>query len=140
MVRPEVLAEAVRPTVMVVDDSLTIRRVTGRLLARAGYQVIEARDGVDALEKLRGALPKVLLLDIEMPRMDGFELARRVRDDPRLRHVPMIVISSRTGDKPRRHAAELGVNLFLGKPYQEDALLGFIASYVAGAPDAAVSA
>jgi chemosensory pili system protein ChpA (sensor histidine kinase/response regulator) len=113
----------------VVDDSLTIRRITGRLLARAGYEVVEARDGVDALEQLRTVLPDVILLDIEMPRMDGFELASRVRDDPRLRHIPIIIISSRTADKHREHAARLGVNLFLGKPYQEDELLGHIAGF-----------
>jgi chemosensory pili system protein ChpA (sensor histidine kinase/response regulator) len=128
----ELEPEALAPTVMVVDDSLTIRRITGRLLARAGYEVVEARDGADAVEKLRTVLPHVLLLDIEMPRMDGFELTRHVRDDPRLRHIPIIVISSRTADKHRRHAAELGVNLFLGKPYQEDELLARIAGFVAG--------
>ena len=111
----------------------------GPLLSRAGYEVIEARDGVDAVEKLRGVLPQVLLLDIEMPRMDGFELTRHVRGDPRLRHIPIIVISSRTAEKHRRHAAELGVNLFLGKPFQEDELLAHIAGLVAGAPDAAAA-
>jgi chemosensory pili system protein ChpA (sensor histidine kinase/response regulator) len=135
----ELVPEAARPVVMVVDDSLTIRRITGRLLARAGYEVVEARDGVDAVEKLRGVLPQVMLLDIEMPRMDGFELTRHVHGDPRLRHIPIIVISSRTADKHRRHASELGVNLFLGKPYQEDELLAHIAGFVAGAPGAAVS-
>ena len=80
-------------------------------------------DGVEALEKLRSVLPQVVLLDIEMPRMDGFELTQRMRDDPRLRQVPIIVISSRTADKHRAHAAQLGVNLFLGKPFQEDELL-----------------
>jgi len=133
-------AEAARPIVMIVDDSLTIRRVTGRLLARAGYDVVEARDGVEAMEKLRSVLPRVMVIDIEMPRMDGFELTRCLRDDPRLRQIPLIVVSSRTADKHRQYAAELGVNLFLGKPYQEDVLLGHVASFVAGAPDAAVSA
>jgi chemosensory pili system protein ChpA (sensor histidine kinase/response regulator) len=136
---PELAPEPVRPAVMVVDDSLTIRRITGRLLSRAGYEVIEARDGVDAVEKLRGTLPQVLVLDIEMPRMDGFELTRHVRGDPRLRHIPIIVISSRTAEKHRRYAAELGVNLFLGKPFQEDELLAHIAGFVAGTPDAAAA-
>jgi chemosensory pili system protein ChpA (sensor histidine kinase/response regulator) len=135
----DLVPEAARPAVMVVDDSLTIRRITGRLLARAGYEVVEARDGVDAVEKLRSVLPQVLLLDIEMPRMDGFELTRHVRGDPRLRHIPIIVISSRTADKHRHYATELGVNLFLGKPYQEDELLAHIAGFVAGAPGAAVT-
>jgi chemosensory pili system protein ChpA (sensor histidine kinase/response regulator) len=132
--------EPSRPSVMVVDDSLTIRRITGRLLARAGYEVIEARDGVEALEKLRSVLPQVVLLDIEMPRMDGFELTQRMRDDPRLRQVPIIVISSRTADKHRAHAAQLGVNLFLGKPYQEDELLAHVAAFAAGAPGTAIPA
>ena len=135
----ELPPEPVLPLVMVVDDSLTIRRITGRLLSRAGYEVIEARDGVDAVEKLRGALPQVLLLDIEMPRMDGFELTRHVRGDPRLRHIPIIVISSRTAEKHRRYAVELGVNLFLGKPFHEDELLAQIAGFVADAPDAAAA-
>jgi len=135
----DLVPEAARPAVMLVDDSLTIRRITGRLLARAGYEVVEARDGVDAVEKLRSVLPQVLLLDIEMPRMDGFELTRHVRGDPRLRHIPIIVISSRTADKHRHYATELGVNLFLGKPYQEDELLAHIAGFVTGAPGAAVT-
>jgi chemosensory pili system protein ChpA (sensor histidine kinase/response regulator) len=136
----EVAPESARPVVLVVDDSLTIRRITGRLLTRAGYEVVEARDGVEALEKMRSVLPQVALLDIEMPRMDGFELTGRMRDDPRLRQVPIIVISSRTADKHRQHAAQLGVNLFLGKPYQEDELLAQVAAFVAGAPGAAVAA
>jgi chemosensory pili system protein ChpA (sensor histidine kinase/response regulator) len=138
--RVDVPPEPSRPMVMVVDDSLTIRRITGRLLTRAGYEVVEARDGVEALEKLRTLLPQVVLLDIEMPRMDGFELTRQMRDDPRLRQVPIIVISSRTADKHRQHAAQLGVNLFLGKPYQEDELLARVAAFLAGMPGAAIAA
>jgi chemosensory pili system protein ChpA (sensor histidine kinase/response regulator) len=138
--RVDVPPEPSRPMVMVVDDSLTIRRITGRLLTRAGYEVVEARDGVEALEKLRTLLPQVVLLDIEMPRMDGFELTLQMRDDPRLRQVPIIVISSRTADKHRQHAAQLGVNLFLGKPYQEDELLARVAAFLAGMPGAAIAA
>jgi chemosensory pili system protein ChpA (sensor histidine kinase/response regulator) len=128
-----------RPAVMVVDDSLTIRRITGRLLTREGYEVLEARDGVDALEQLQQAVPQVMLLDIEMPRMDGFELTRQMREDPRLKHVPIIMISSRTAEKHREHAAELGVNAFLGKPYQEDELLALIAGFVQGTPKVAAA-
>jgi chemosensory pili system protein ChpA (sensor histidine kinase/response regulator) len=121
------------PTVMVVDDSLTVRRITGRLLAREGYAVVEARDGVEALEKLQTAVPDVMLLDIEMPRMDGFELTRRLRGDGRFRQLPIIMITSRTADKHRTLALELGVNVYLGKPYQEEELLARIRGFVSGA-------
>ncbi|MBL8396832.1 MAG: Hpt domain-containing protein [Candidatus Accumulibacter sp.] len=125
------VAPATAASVMIVDDSLTVRKITSRLLAREGYQVRTAKDGVDALEQLASdLLPDVLLLDIEMPRMDGFELARNLRHDTRLKHLPIIMITSRTADKHRRYAEELGVNHYLGKPYQEDELLALIASYV----------
>ena len=125
-------AEAVRsmPIVMVVDDSLTVRKITGRLLTRAGYQVVTAKDGVDALEQLMDVLPDVMLLDVEMPRMDGFELTKRLRQDSRTQDMPIIMITSRTADKHRRYALELGVNEYLGKPYQEDELLEHIARFV----------
>ena len=121
---------AALPTVMVVDDSLTVRKITGRLLARENYQVMTAKDGVDALEQLQETLPDVMLVDIEMPRMDGFDLTRNVRNDPRLAGIPIIIISSRTADKHRKYGAEIGVNVFLGKPYQEDELLAHIASFI----------
>src|SRR5574341_1861112 len=117
------------PVIMVVDDSLTVRKFTSRLLEREGYQVMLAKDGVDALEHMRDSLPQVMLVDIEMPRMDGFDLTRNVRADPRLRQVPIIVISSRTAEKHRTQAAQLGVNAFLGKPYPEAELLQLIAQY-----------
>jgi chemosensory pili system protein ChpA (sensor histidine kinase/response regulator) len=120
------------PTVMVVDDSLTVRKITGRLLARENYHVMTAKDGVDALEQLQEIIPDVMLVDIEMPRMDGFDLTRNVRNDPRLAGIPIIIISSRTADKHRKYGAEIGVNVFLGKPYQEDELLGHIATFVKG--------
>ncbi|MDE2118644.1 MAG: response regulator, partial [Betaproteobacteria bacterium] len=119
------------PLVMVVDDSLTVRKITGRLLARAGYQVVTAKDGVDALERLGEINPAVMLLDIEMPRMDGFELTRRLRRDPGTRRLPIIMITSRIAEKHREHAYELGVNAYLGKPYQEEDLLRHIAAMVA---------
>ena len=116
--------------VMVVDDSLTVRRVTQRLLSREGYQVVLAKDGVDALEHLQSITPDVMLVDIEMPRMDGFDLTRNVRGDERTRHIPIIMITSRTATKHRNYAMELGVNEYLGKPYQEDALLKSIAGFI----------
>jgi chemosensory pili system protein ChpA (sensor histidine kinase/response regulator) len=118
------------PTIMVVDDSLTVRRVTQRLLTREGYQVVLAKDGVDALRQLQDYTPDVMLVDIEMPRMDGFDLTRNVRGDDRFRNIPIIMITSRTADKHRRVAMELGVNIYLGKPYQEDELLNHISGFL----------
>ncbi len=114
------------PMVLVVDDSLTVRKITSRLMAREGYRVDTAKDGVDALEKMHDLVPDVVLLDVEMPRMDGFELARVMRNDVRLKSVPIIMITSRTADKHRNHALEIGVNTYLGKPFQEAVLLGHI--------------
>jgi chemosensory pili system protein ChpA (sensor histidine kinase/response regulator) len=118
------------PTVMIVDDSLTVRKITGRLLARENYNVLTAKDGVDAMEQLQDTLPDVMLVDIEMPRMDGFDLTRNIRADSRLKGIPIIMITSRTADKHRNYAKEIGVNVYLGKPYQEDELLQHIASFV----------
>jgi chemosensory pili system protein ChpA (sensor histidine kinase/response regulator) len=120
---------ATLPTVMVVDDSLTVRKITGRLLSRDGYQVLTAKDGVDALEQMLDVIPDVLLVDIEMPRMDGFDLTRNVRADAKLKHIPIIMITSRTADKHRNYAFEIGVNHYLGKPYQEDELLQLVGDY-----------
>ena len=116
--------------VMVVDDSLTVRKVTQRLLLREGYQVLLAKDGVDALQQLQAITPDVMLVDIEMPRMDGFDLTRNVRNDERLKQVPIIMITSRTADKHRNYAMELGVNAYFGKPYQEDVLLSAILGFL----------
>jgi chemosensory pili system protein ChpA (sensor histidine kinase/response regulator) len=124
-----------RLVVMVVDDSITVRKVTTRLLERNGYKVLTARDGVDATGQLQGCTPDIMLLDIEMPRMDGFELATHMRNDDRLRHVPVIMITSRTGDKHRERARQIGVKHYLGKPYQENDLLGTIDQIIRVAPD-----
>ncbi|MEC5399577.1 hybrid sensor histidine kinase/response regulator [Uliginosibacterium sp. H1] len=121
------------PTVMVVDDSLTVRKITSRLLEREGYRVVTAKDGVDALEQLVELKPDVMLLDIEMPRMDGFDLARNVRADDKLNDIPLIMITSRMADKHRNYAMEIGVNHYLGKPYQEEHLLELIAGFIAAA-------
>ena len=135
--RPIIAQSALAPTeeevgpqpVMVVDDSLTVRKITGRLLERAGYRVMTAKDGVDALEQLAGTLPLIVLADIEMPRMDGFELLQKIRADERLKKLPVIMITSRIANKHRNYAMELGANHYLGKPYDEDALLAIIAGY-----------
>jgi len=120
---PIVEEALVRPMVMVVDDSITMRKVTGRVLERHEYEVSTAKDGVDALEKLHERVPDLMLLDIEMPRMDGYELATLMKADPRLRDVPIIMITSRSGDKHRQRAFDIGVDRYLGKPYQEADLL-----------------
>jgi chemosensory pili system protein ChpA (sensor histidine kinase/response regulator) len=112
--------------VMVVDDSITVRKVTTRLLERNGFKVLTAKDGVDAMGQLQETVPDMMLLDIEMPRMDGFELATHMRSDEQLKHVPIIMITSRTGDKHRERARQIGVNNYLGKPYQENDLLDSI--------------
>ncbi|CRM98418.1 Gliding motility regulatory protein [Pseudomonas sp. 22 E 5] len=113
--------------VLVVDDSVTVRKVTSRLLERNGMNVLTAKDGIDALAVLEEHTPDLMLLDIEMPRMDGFEVAIQVRNDPRLMRLPIIMITSRTGQKHRDRAMAIGVNDYLGKPYQESVLLESIA-------------
>jgi chemosensory pili system protein ChpA (sensor histidine kinase/response regulator) len=128
---PELLPPVkLSPLVMVVDDSLTVRRVTQRLLSREGYRVVLAKDGMDALERLAEERPAVLLSDIEMPRMDGFDLVRNVRADPQMAGLPIIMITSRIAQKHRDYAAELGVDHYLGKPYSEDELLGLVARHL----------
>jgi chemosensory pili system protein ChpA (sensor histidine kinase/response regulator) len=119
-----------RIVALVVDDSITVRRVTQRLLERNGMRVLTARDGVDAIAVMQENVPDVVLLDIEMPRMDGYEVATLMRADDRLRHVPIIMITSRVGEKHRARALEIGVDEYLGKPYQESQLLEAIAPLV----------
>jgi chemosensory pili system protein ChpA (sensor histidine kinase/response regulator) len=121
---PEAQAfEPKRKLVMVIDDSLTVRKVTQKLLLREGWEVLLAKDGIDALEQLQTANPSILLVDIEMPRMDGFDLTRNVRADDRLQAIPIIMITSRIADKHRDHAFSLGVNAYMGKPYRDDELI-----------------
>ncbi|HZV92185.1 MAG TPA: response regulator, partial [Caldimonas sp.] len=124
------------PLVLVVDDSLTVRRVTQRMLLREGYRVTLAKDGLDALERLAEETPQVILSDIEMPRMDGFDLVRNLRADARWRGLPVIMITSRIAEKHRDHAAELGVDHYLGKPYSEEDLLALVARYTSAVAEA----
>jgi len=131
-----VLAAPLAPLVLVVDDSLTVRKVTQRLLLREGYRVTLAKDGMDALERLAEERPAVMLSDIEMPRMDGFDLLRNVRADQRLASLPVIMITSRIAQKHRDHAAALGADHYLGKPFSEEELLSLVARH-AGADIAA---
>jgi chemosensory pili system protein ChpA (sensor histidine kinase/response regulator) len=125
-------APRARPLVMVVDDSITMRKVTSRVLERVEMDVITAKDGVDALERLQERTPDVMLLDIEMPRMDGYELATHMKNDPRLKRVPIIMITSRSGEKHRQRALEIGVERYLGKPYQEADLLRNVQEVLSG--------
>jgi chemosensory pili system protein ChpA (sensor histidine kinase/response regulator) len=118
------------PLILVVDDSITVRRVTQRLLQREGYRVALAADGLQALERLQEERPVVVLSDIEMPRMDGFDLARNIRADARLTDLPIVMITSRIAEKHREHAQSLGVNHYLGKPYSEEELLSLVRHYV----------
>ncbi|MFY9509498.1 MAG: response regulator, partial [Rubrivivax sp.] len=122
-------AVSLAPLVLVVDDSLTVRRVTQRLLVREGYRVTTAKDGLDALERLVEERPSVILSDIEMPRMDGFDFVRNVRADPRFADLAVIMITSRIAQKHREYAASLGVDHYLGKPYSEEELLSLVARY-----------
>jgi chemosensory pili system protein ChpA (sensor histidine kinase/response regulator) len=115
-----------RTFALVVDDSITVRRVTQRLLERNGMRVLTAKDGVDAVSLMQENMPDIILLDIEMPRMDGYEVAAHVRNDPRLKHIPIVMITSRVSEKHRARAIELGVDDYLGKPYQESQLLDAI--------------
>jgi chemosensory pili system protein ChpA (sensor histidine kinase/response regulator) len=117
-------------TALVVDDSITMRRVTQRLLERRGVRVVTARDGLDAIGTLHDHEPDVILLDIEMPRMDGYQFAKHVRNDPKLAGVPIIMITSRSGEKHRARAIEIGVNDYLSKPYQEGQLIRAIEALV----------
>jgi chemosensory pili system protein ChpA (sensor histidine kinase/response regulator) len=130
--RRQTSAPAVRsvPIVMVVDDSITVRKISERTLSREGYQVILAKDGLDALEKLRDITPDAMLVDIEMPRMDGFDLTRSVRADSKTQHVPIIMITSRTAEKHRNYALQLGVNVYLGKPYTDEDLTRHIRALI----------
>jgi len=114
--------------VLIVDDSITVRKVTQRLLTRHNYEPVTAKDGMDALTVMLEYIPDIILLDVEMPRMDGYELATAVRSDPRLKNIPIIMITSRTGDKHRDRALSIGVNMYMGKPYQEHELLENIQS------------
>ena len=107
---------------MVVDDSVTVRRFTERLLGQRGFRVVSARDGAEALALLDEERPDALLLDLEMPRVDGFEVVARVRRQPRLADLPILILTSRSGDKHRERAAALGVQGYLVKPYDEDRL------------------
>ncbi|MEO8278052.1 MAG: response regulator [Ideonella sp.] len=114
------------PLILVVDDSLTVRRVTQRLLLREGFRVELAKDGIEALEQIAQDMPQLVLSDIEMPRMDGYELVEKLRANQLTADLPVVMITSRIADKHRVHAESLGVACYLGKPYGEAELLGAV--------------
>jgi chemosensory pili system protein ChpA (sensor histidine kinase/response regulator) len=121
---------ATQITALVVDDSITMRRVTQRLLERRGVKVYTARDGLDAITMLQEHNVDVILLDIEMPRMDGYQFATHVRNDAKHKSLPIVMITSRSGEKHRAKAIEIGVNDYLSKPYQESQLIAAIEALV----------
>jgi CheY-like chemotaxis protein len=109
-----------------------MRRVASKLLERNNYEVVTAKDGVDALSRLEEVKPDVMLLDIEMPRMDGFELAIHMQNENLYSDIPIIMITSRTGEKHRDRALQIGIANYMGKPYQEEELIDNIQSAIAG--------
>ncbi|MFT6644960.1 MAG: chemosensory pili system protein ChpA (sensor histidine kinase/response regulator), partial [Patiriisocius sp.] len=140
LVAPDALEQAVEVEqlhrvrkVLIVDDSVTVRKVTSRFMERQGWEVTTAKDGIDAMNQLQDIYPDVVLLDIEMPKMDGFEVLKSVRRDPRLEKLPIIMITSRTGEKHKKQAFELGVNQYIGKPFQEASLMSTIDEVLAEA-------
>ncbi|CAN5287163.1 hypothetical protein BH10PSE17_BH10PSE17_33530 [soil metagenome] len=120
----------VLPLVLIVDDSAVVRKVAQRLLERAGLQCVLATDGVDALAQLQRLTPHAMLVDIEMPRMDGLTFTRTVRATPFLAHIPIIIISSHVDEGHQRAARELGVEVYLGKPYDERELVEHVRRFV----------
>jgi chemosensory pili system protein ChpA (sensor histidine kinase/response regulator) len=109
--------------VLVVDDSPSVRRVVTSFLERSGWQTTAAKDGIDALEKLASIHPDVALVDIEMPRMNGYELLTQIRGDPALQNIPVVFLTSRSAIKHRQRAEQLLVDGYLIKPYREDEML-----------------
>ena len=136
---PTVAAAGPAPLVLVVDDSITVRVFTQRLLQKAGYRVALAEDGIEAIERLKVERPQVVLADIEMPRMDGFDLARHIRSDGAMANLPIIMITSRIAHKHREVARQLGVNHYLGKPYAPEELIQLVRVYATAGRVASVA-
>jgi len=113
-----------KDTILVVDDSINVRRFLSLTLEKAGYRVEQAKDGQDAFEKLTNGLPvRAIICDIDMPRLDGYGLLARVKSAPALKHLPMAMLTSRSGDKHRQLAMDLGATVYFSKPYNEQELL-----------------
>jgi chemosensory pili system protein ChpA (sensor histidine kinase/response regulator) len=121
--------------VLVIDDSVTVRKVTSRFLKREGFSVSLARDGVEALQMINEQVPDLVMLDVEMPNMDGFELLGILRSNERFENIPVILITSRTGDKHRQRGIELGAQRYFGKPYREDEVLRAISELISDLGD-----
>jgi chemosensory pili system protein ChpA (sensor histidine kinase/response regulator) len=115
-----------RPVALVVDDSLSVRRVLGRALERHGWETLQARDGLEALELLALGQVDVVVTDIEMPRMNGFELVAAIRELPGIATLPIVVLTSRAGEQHHERAIEIGANAYVIKPFQEDALIALL--------------
>ena len=109
--------------ILVVDDSPSVRRVVSGMLKNAGWAVQTARDGVEALEVIARERPAAVLLDIEMPRMDGYELMATIRAQDTYRNMPLIVLTSRAATKHQQRADQLGADAYIVKPYQDEQLL-----------------
>jgi chemosensory pili system protein ChpA (sensor histidine kinase/response regulator) len=120
-------------TVMIVDDSITTRQATSRLMEKHGFAVVIAENSVDAINRLQSVRPDVVLLDIKTPHMDGFEVLRSVRRDENLKGLPIIMITFKAGKKHKQQAMMLGVNKYLGKPFQEAKLLETIGEVIESA-------
>ncbi len=132
-IRPAATGRAALTDILVVDDSLSVRQALSQLLEDEGYQVHTAKDGVEALEYLDNERPAAMLVDLEMPRMNGLELTQRLREREGTRNLPVIMITSRTSDKHRTQAQIAGVDLYLTKPYREVDLLARLRSMLSKA-------
>lgn len=126
------MMDMIPPTkVMVVDDALTVRRVLKKMLDKEGYVTFLAKDGQEALLQIPIYWPDIILLDVEMPRMDGFRLLKKIRANAVTRDIPVIMLTSRTATKHQRLAQELGADAYMGKPYQKEALLALMSQLLA---------
>ena len=141
-VKPEAKAEDTKPVsndppsavqkrtlnIMIVDDSPSVRRVSSNLIKSVGWNPVQAKDGLDALDKLQSGeiMPDMMMLDIEMPRMDGYQLLTSLRTLPAFRNLPVVIVSSRSSEKHRQKAFDLGATDYLVKPYQEEQVIALI--------------
>jgi CheY-like chemotaxis protein len=114
--------------VMIADDSKVVRVKTNRMLVNNQFQVQQAEDGLDAARQIGERMPDVLITDVEMPGMNGFELTRHLRADPTTAHIPVIMISAEESYGPQ--AKEAGVDVLLGKPYADDVMLAHIQRFM----------
>jgi len=133
---PSVIRDTMAPRILLVDDSLSVRTFIGRMLEAAGYTVQTASDGEEGLRKATAASFHVIIADLEMPKMNGYELIQALRDRPETKSTPIIVMTTRAGDKHRQTAQSLGVSSYLVKPVAERALIQEISQLVRASPAA----